>query len=98
MTTRSVLPGWRVGLGTGLFLLGLVLPAAIPLVYMAQLDAWITGVLTAAFAIGLPELLWLLAALCIGRDGVKRLWRQTKVHARIARRRSVRLLGRYRTR
>lgn len=98
MKHSSALPGWRIRLGTGLFVVGLVLPGAIPFVYMAQLDAWLTGVLTAAFAVGLPELLWLLAALCIGREGVKLLWRRTKIIVRIIRRRGTMLLRRFRTR
>jgi hypothetical protein len=87
MTAKPALPRWRTRTGTGLFLVGLVLPAAIPLLYMIDLHPWLTGTLTAAFAIGLPELMWVLAAIVIGKDGVRPLWRHTRVRWQIVRKR-----------
>lgn len=74
---RSKTKHWRTILGTSLFVLGCVLPLFIPLLYLLPLNGWWLGALTALFALGLPELLWLLAALCIGREGFARLKQTT---------------------
>ena len=73
---------WRTVLGTSLFVLGCVLPLFIPLLYLLPLNGWWLGALTALFALGLPELLWFLAALLIGKDGLIQLKDVTKAMAR----------------
>lgn len=78
---------WRRHTGLGLFLLGLFLPALIPAIYLVGIDGWIAVGLTVAFSVGLPELLWALAALIIGRDGLRHLWRITRLVGRRIRRR-----------
>jgi hypothetical protein len=70
------LPSWRVRTGTGLFLLGLVLPAFIPLIYLVGITGWPAAILTALFALGLPEAIWVASALVIGRDGFRALKRE----------------------
>lgn len=59
----------RSTVGLLLFLLGLVLPAFIPLLYLLPLNAWWLGALTALFALGLPELIWFIAVLVVGKEG-----------------------------
>lgn len=61
----------RSTVGLLLFLLGLVLPAFIPLLYLLPLNAWWLGALTALFALGLPELIWFIAALVVGKEGFR---------------------------
>ncbi|MEY3386964.1 MAG: hypothetical protein RIR53_1775 [Bacteroidota bacterium] len=77
------LPAWRRRTGVTLFLLGTFLPSFIPLIYILGFKGWVAAALTGAFSIGLPELLWLLAALFIGREGVAHLWRHVKVRGRL---------------
>lgn len=77
----------RTRLAAGLFVLGLALPAFIPLLYLLPLNAWWLGVLTAGFALGIPELLWFICVLLIGKAGFRRLKRRTYVHVRSAWRR-----------
>ena len=84
LTTTSAL---RRRVGIGLFLLGTFLPAFIPLIYVLGVDGWLAAALTAAFSIGLPELFWLLAAIFIGRDGVRYLWRHVRIRLRLIMRR-----------
>ena len=79
---RSRTKRWRTILGTSLFVLGCVLPLFIPLLYLLPLNGWWLGAFTALFALGLPELLWLLAALVIGKEGLVRLKDSTKAMAR----------------
>lgn len=69
----------RTTIGLVLFLLGLVLPAFIPLLYLLPLNAWWLGTLTALFALGLPELIWFIAALVVGKEGFKQI--KSKVFA-----------------
>lgn len=63
----------RTTIGLVLFLLGLVLPAFIPLLYFLPLNAWWLGALTALFALGLPELIWFIAALIVGKEGFNKI-------------------------
>jgi hypothetical protein len=74
---------WRRRTGITLFVLGTVLPGFIPLIYLAGIDGWPAAALTALFSLGLPEVLWFLAAVFIGRDGVKDLWRHVRVRWRL---------------
>lgn len=77
------LPAWRRRTGISLFLLGAFLPSFIPLIYILGFTGWVAAALTGAFSIGLPEFLWLLAAMFIGRDGVAHLWRHVRVRGRL---------------
>ncbi|MBU3699688.1 MAG: hypothetical protein FGM33_06720 [Candidatus Kapabacteria bacterium] len=79
----SSLPAWRRRTGIALFVLGSFLPSFIPLIYIIGFEGWVAVALTGAFSIGLPELLWLMAAIFIGRDGVAHLWRHVKVRGRL---------------
>jgi len=63
----------RSTVGLLLFLLGLVLPAFIPLLYLLPLNAWWLGALTALFALGLPELIWFIAMLVVGKEGFQEI-------------------------
>jgi hypothetical protein len=80
---------WRVRTGTGLFILGLILPACIPLIYLAGITGWPAAVLTGLFALGLPELIWVISALVIGRDGFRALKRSAALHWALCRRRAT---------
>jgi len=87
MSALGGIAPWRRRTGITLFALGTVLPALIPLIYMAGIDGWLAATLTALFSLGLPEVLWFLAAIFIGRDGVKHLWRHVRVRWHILLRR-----------
>lgn len=73
---------WRTWAGAGLFVVGLMLPFGIPFLFMLGIDSWLAASLAALFALGLPELLWLLAALLIGREGFRRMQRSTTTRLR----------------
>lgn len=83
MCLPESLPPWRRAAGLCLFLLGLVLPSLIPGIFLLGIDGWLAAALTVAFSIGLPELLWVLAALFIGRQGVRHLWRCIRIRGRL---------------
>ena len=68
----------RTTIGLVLFLLGLVLPAFIPLLYFLPLNTWWLGALTALFALGLPELIWFIAALIVGKEGFNQIKESVK--------------------
>ena len=77
------LPLWRRVAGLSLFVLGMFLPSLIPLIFILGIDGWLAAGLTLAFSVGLPELLWVLAALFIGRQGVRHLWRCMRIRGRL---------------
>lgn len=83
MFLPTSIPAWRRRLGLAFFVVGLFLPWLIPVIFFMELDGWLTAALTVAFSVGLPELLWLVAALLIGRQGVRHLWRHVRVRARL---------------
>lgn len=68
----------RSTVGLLLFLLGLVLPAFIPLLYLLPLNAWWLGALTALFALGIPELIWFIAVLVVGKEGFQEIKARVK--------------------
>jgi hypothetical protein len=43
------------------------------LLYLLPLNAWWLGALTALFALGLPELIWFIAALVVGKEGFREI-------------------------
>jgi hypothetical protein len=77
--------GWRFGLGVTLFTVGLVCPVFIPVLGLLDLPAAWMATLSGFFALGLPELLWLAAAVVLGKEGFARLkaalWGIVKRHA-----------------
>jgi len=76
--------GWRFRLGTTLFVLGFASPALIPVVAWSDLStAWKTA-LSGALAAGVPEVMMLVAAAVMGKEGFGEL-----------KRRLGRILGRY---
>ena len=60
---------WRFRLGGGLFFLGFIFPAFIPLVLMIDMPASWKTVATGMMAVGLPDLLWIVAASVLGKQG-----------------------------
>jgi hypothetical protein len=87
VSTSSVHP-WRARAALVLFIVGLALPACIPVLYLLPLNAWWAGALTAGFALGIPELLWFVAALLIGKEGFRRLKRRMRTRWRVIVRRA----------
>lgn len=79
---QSDRPRWRMVAAAVLFVVGLILPLLIPILFMIGFEGWLAGILAALFALGLPELLWLVAALLIGRDGFRRMRRGTSIRTR----------------
>jgi hypothetical protein len=66
---QVVRPGWRFRLGLVFFVLGLVCPVFIPLVTMTDLPTkWKAGI-SGLLALGIPELLWLVAIAVMGKEG-----------------------------
>lgn len=90
MCLPDSLPLWRRAAGLSLFVVGMFLPSLIPVIFILGIDGWLAAGLTLAFSVGLPELFWLFAALCIGRDGVRHLWRRLRISARLFLRRALR--------
>lgn len=83
MLLPNSIPAWRRRTGATLFVLGMFLPSLIPVIFLIGIDGWLAAGLTVAFSVGLPELLWLLAALFIGREGVRHLWRHVRIRGRL---------------
>jgi len=76
---------WRFVLGSALFVSGLFCPAFIPLLgYFDLPTSWLTA-LSGFFLLGLPEVLWLGAAVVLGREGFSKLksglWQLVRRHA-----------------
>ena len=73
--TEPPAAGWRFPVGVTIFVLGFAAPLAIPLVVASRLpSAWKTAV-SGALAVGVPEIMMVLAAAVMGRDGFARLKR-----------------------
>lgn len=73
MTQQSTPPtspqGWRLSVGITLFVLGFFTPLGIPLVTATNLSAAWKATLSGLLMLGLPELLWLVAAAIMGKPG-----------------------------
>jgi hypothetical protein len=68
-TAEQPPPGWRFRIGVSLFILGFFSPLSIPLVTATSLStAWKTT-LSGLLMLGIPELLWLVAAGIMGKPG-----------------------------
>ncbi|MBW1786943.1 MAG: transporter suffix domain-containing protein [Deltaproteobacteria bacterium] len=66
-------PAWRFRLGVLLFLFGLICPIFIPLVTATDLPAGWKALLSGLLSLGVPELLWLIAAAVMGKEGFDRI-------------------------
>ena len=67
--------GWRFRVGVAIFVLGFAAPLAIPLVVASALPTpWKTA-LSGALALGVPEIMMVVAAAVMGRQGFARLKR-----------------------
>ena len=73
----SALPaGWRFPVGVVIFVLGFAAPLAIPLVTSSDLPtAWKT-VIAGALAVGVPEVMMVVAAAVMGKQGFAELKRR----------------------
>ena len=71
--TDSRPAGWRFPVGVTIFVLGFGAPLAIPLVVASGLPAgWKTGI-SGALALGVPEIMMVVAAAVMGKAGFARL-------------------------
>lgn len=61
--------GWRISLGVLLFVLGWMTPLLIPLVMALDISTEIKVVVSAGLMVGVPELLWAVAIVILGKDG-----------------------------
>jgi len=69
-------PRWRFPVGVAIFVLGFAAPLAIPLVTSSDLStAWKTAI-AGALAVGVPEVMMLLAAAVMGKQGFAALKRR----------------------
>ena len=74
--------GWRIPVGATIFVIGMAAPLAIPLVAATALPtAWKT-VISGALAVGVPEILMLVAAAIMGKEGFAALKRRIGVLVR----------------
>jgi hypothetical protein len=65
--------GWRYRVGVTIFVLGFAAPLAIPLVVASNLSAsWKTAI-SGALAVGLPEVMMVVAAAVMGKEGFAEL-------------------------
>ena len=69
----AVRAGWRFPVGVTIFVLGFAAPLAIPLVTSSDLStAWKTAI-SGALAVGVPEVMMVVAAAVMGKEGFARL-------------------------
>ena len=61
--------GWRFRIGIALFTTGLLSPLFVPLVTATNLSAEWKTTLSGLLLLGIPELLWLIAAAVMGKSG-----------------------------
>jgi hypothetical protein len=61
--------GWRFWVGVGFFALGWISPLFIPLVTATDLPAGWKTIISAMLALGVPELLWIIAVAFMGKEG-----------------------------
>ena len=70
--------GWRFYLGIAFFALFLICPAFIPFVMLLPISGWWQAAISAALAIGLPEVCALIAVALLGREWFEHLLRPIK--------------------
>lgn len=61
--------GWRFRIGIALFVTGLLSPLFVPLVTATNLSTELKTTLSGLLLLGIPELLWLVAAAVMGKSG-----------------------------
>jgi hypothetical protein len=72
-STEPPAAGWRFPVGVTIFVAGFAAPLAIPLVTSSDLStAWKTAI-AGALAVGVPEVMMVLAAAVMGKEGFARL-------------------------
>ncbi len=82
MTNSDSMSAWRFRLGVALFVLGFAAPALIPLVMGSGLStAWKTTV-SGLLALGVPEVMMLVAAAVMGNAGFAELKRRLRLFLR----------------
>ena len=69
----AVRAGWRFRIGVTIFVAGFAAPLAIPLVVASNLPAAWKTVLSGALAVGLPEIMMVVAAAVMGKAGFAKL-------------------------
>ena len=69
-------PGWRFHTGIILFAMGLISPVFIPLVTATGLSAGWKTALSGLLMLGIPELLWVVAAAIMGKAGFNHIKRK----------------------
>ena len=62
-------PSWRFPAGVAIFALGFCAPLAIPLVTASDLPPGWKAVISGALAVGVPEVMMLVAAAVMGKEG-----------------------------
>ena len=68
---KNVESNWRLRLGAVLFFLGLIFPVFIPLALMIDMSAQWKAVVTGIMAVGIPDLMWIVAVAIVGKEGFK---------------------------
>ena len=71
--------GVRYASGLAVVVLFQCAPLAIPWVWTTNWSTWVQSTLSAALALGIPEIGILLGIALIGRSEVRRIWRVMKV-------------------
>jgi hypothetical protein len=61
--------GWRFRIGIALFTMGLLSPLFVPLVTATNLSTEWKTTMSGLLLLGIPELLWLIAAAVMGKSG-----------------------------
>jgi len=71
-----MIPSWRFPAGVAIFGVGFAAPLAIPLVVASEMPApWKTAI-SGVLAVGVPEVMMLLAAAVMGKEGFAELKRR----------------------
>lgn len=65
--------GWRFYTGLALFVLGLMCPVFVALIMTTDLSVKAKAFASGALSIGIPEVLWILAAAVMGKEGFAKL-------------------------
>lgn len=68
-TTTASVPGWRFRAGIFFFVLWLICPVFIPLVYATGLPASWKATLSGLLVLGIPQACGLLAVVLLGKEG-----------------------------
>jgi len=69
----AVRAGWRFRVGVAIFVAGFAAPLAIPLVTSSDLPTGWKATIAGALAVGVPEIMMVVAAAVMGKEGFARL-------------------------